>query len=638
MLFAGCDYNEDNFPELKDLSQPQNIATYDYELTSADITTIVNALRAKKTPEDSVVANRLNTDKAFSSIAPSATLIPYALKNVFFTADLGSSAKVTFSFVDDIPETVTALQAAESYTVSAADYETVWGADSGTDFFTPGNSPTAKLPAILATAFPAAKSGDIKVVRYNYSENEPSGSVSSDLLSEDFETNYAANDTIKQHGWTAYKETGDKAWQIKTYSGNFYAQMSNGSSGTYQAWMISPTVDLSAADKATLSFDLCVGYSTALCLQVLISTDANAATAPATASWDDITNRFAIPTTPASGYGPALESVGSADLSSYTGGTVYIAFRYDGDATSDPKKTTTYQIDNIKVESTASSSSGPAPTPQPYNAIYTYNGSAWVAYSSSAIVLNPADYDAMGVSSLTATTAPNYLPQFLAGKFPYAQEGTLRTVVYGSKTGNPGGNAAEYQLASGVWTPTAASIKKTEQYVVSTEGWLFDPTIVVIFKKTSGDNPQIQKFIDYVRTEMPTKWYQRGTYTNEEQYFGFNAYRWAITYGTDRTENGDSDIKDLASQKKYKELFQLYEERSKEAWPIWAKLNYPDLKTHVSGVEQKIVTRIEHRVFGLPSEYPTEYYEYTLKCIKSGTGDSDPAEFEYVGREQIPGL
>jgi hypothetical protein len=32
------------------------------------------------------------------------------------------------------------------------------------------------------------------------------------------------------------------------------------------------------------------------------------------------------------------------------------------------------------------------------------------------------------------------------------------------------------------------------------------------------------------------------------------------------------------------------------------------------------------------------YFEHTLKCIKSGTGESDPAEFEYIERKEIPAL
>jgi hypothetical protein len=44
--------------------------------------------------------------------------------------------------------------------------------------------------------------------------------------------------------------------------------------------------------------------------------------------------------------------------------------------------------------------------------------------------------------------------------------------------------------------------------------------------------------------------------------------------------------------------------------------------------------RIEH--YFSSSDRP--YFEHTLKCIKSGTGESDPAEFEYIGKEQIPEL
>ncbi len=76
----------------------------------------------------------------------------------------------------------------------------------------------------------------------------------------------------------------------------------------------------------------------------------------------------------------------------------------------------------------------------------------------------------MGVTSLTTDTAPNYLPAFLAQKFPYAQAGDKKAVVYGS-------TADEYIYTGGVWAPTIVNGLVTEQYVNDGEKWIFDPTI-----------------------------------------------------------------------------------------------------------------------------------------------------------------
>jgi hypothetical protein len=316
-------------------------------------------------------------------------------------------------------------------------------------------------------------------------------------------------------------------------------------------------------------------------------------------------------------------SAGEVSLDNYTSAPIHIAFKYEGGYTSAATSTTTFRVDNVLVK-------GGDKGPQPYNAIYTYNGTAWVPHANTAVALNPSDYSDMGVSALTASTAPNYLPNFLTAKFPYAQEGAVKAVVYGSKAGNPKEAVEEYKYMAGVWTPTAVT-KKTEQYALSSQGWGFDPTIVLTLKRVSGNEPNLLKFVEYVRTQMPDKWFPKNTYTNEEHYYGFNAYYAEIVYGNDRTLYGDPAILNCKTDE---EKYALFDQRVEEAFPIFARVNYPEMPTHVSGVEQLLKVRIEHYF----SASDRRYFEHTLKCIKSGAGESDPAEYEYVGREQIPAL
>jgi hypothetical protein len=637
LLLVACDYNERNFEGYEDKVQVKNLASYDHEISTADITTIVNALRAKKTKEDSTTATALNNAKAFSSGVSSQPLIPYVLTSAYRAADLGSSALVTFPFVNDIPEYVTKLSAAGSYVVSAADYETVWG--DNTAFFTPSNAPAAKLPAILSAAFSDAADGDIKIVRYNYSENEPDAVI--ELLNEDFESyGTASTDTINQREWAQYTAEGTKAWQPKLFSNNKYAQMTSYMGATSAAlrdvsnknYMLSPAVNLSPVNSPKLSFDVCVGSYNGTFLKVLI-TETNPVTDLTAVTWDDVSASFALPTTPTSGFG-TLGSAGTMDLSNYAGKTIYIAFLYEGGYPDLPEttnaKTTTYQIDNVVIKGVDKNAPPMLPAnPQPNNAIYAYNGTAWAPYANTAVVLNPSDYGAMGASSLTATTAPNYLPNFLAAKFPYAQEGTAKAVVYGSQTGNPGGLAAEYQYAAGAWTPTAVTVKQTEQYVVSSQGWMFDPTIVLTVRR--GAATEVQNFITYIQNSMPDKWFPYTGRTNEDHYYGFNAFYGEIMYDGTRTTYGDPAIGACATNE---DKYALFDKRVEEAFPIFARINYPEMQTHVSGVEQFLKVRIEHFF----STSDRRYFEHTLKCIKSGTGESDPAEFEYIGKEQIPAL
>ena len=73
IVFTSCDYNEKNFSGLDEYSKPVNVAQYQYEITTTDITTIYGSLLANRNHSDSVAANALNRDKMFSDAAPAST-------------------------------------------------------------------------------------------------------------------------------------------------------------------------------------------------------------------------------------------------------------------------------------------------------------------------------------------------------------------------------------------------------------------------------------------------------------------------------------------------------------------------------------------------------------------------------------
>jgi hypothetical protein len=610
LLFIACeDYNERNFPGMEEKEQVKNVVSYDHEVSTADITTIVNALRAKKTPADSAMANALNSAKAFSSKLPSEELVPYLLTATYRGADINSKVRVTFPYVNDY---VTKLASAGSYIVSAADYATVWG--DATNFFTPGNAPAAKLPAILQDKFPDAVTDDVKVVRYNYSENEPAGISTTVHLSDGFDS-YSSTATISLGGWGNVATAGTKNWLAKSYSSNWYAEMSAYSKEVGEqepsniAYLITPEIDLSATTNNKMSFDVEVrNVAAGTSLKVLISEDAAAQSDPANVTWDDVTDKFNIPPDFTNN---VFVSSGEMSLASYQN-SIYVAFKYEGGYSSAATATTTFRIDNVLVKGSAAGATGPEPNPQPYHAVYTYNGTTWAPYSDIAVALNPADYDAMGVASLTATTAPNYLSNFLAAKFPYAQEGAIKAVVYGGKTGNPGGNAAEYQYKAGAWTP----IKVTEPYALSPTGWVFDPTYY--HTMVAADHKMM---VDYMKDTKPEL--VVASYENEEFYYGFgNRYSnlsFRLSYRIPYAEY-DPELTEAATNED--KLAILYE-RSKEGMRIFCEKKFPNAEEFVSGVQQfyKITVVIHSPNDGVTNENAN--YEYTFKSLGNGA-------FEFV--------
>ncbi len=170
---------------------------------------------------------------------------------------------------------------------------------------------------------------------------------------EDFET-AADKQPINLKGWTNANvvKGGVVVWQGRTYNDNKYAQVSSYSSGSAsydEVWLITPAIDMDKSTNEKLSFDVNVGYWKHEGLRVMISTDYDQIPADISkAKWDDVTASFTIPKEPTKGYG-SFASAGTLDVSGYSG-KMSVAFVYNGDAASG--ETTTYQIDNVKVEGT----------------------------------------------------------------------------------------------------------------------------------------------------------------------------------------------------------------------------------------------------------------------------------------------
>lgn len=142
-------------------------------------------------------------------------------------------------------------------------------------------------------------------------------------------------------GWKLVKVSGDKDWYLRQFNENYYATVSGyqGKTPPFDAWLITPGLDLSKMDSKVLTFATQVnGYgSTTSKFQVFVL------------SADDPSKQLgelkpAVPTAPASGYSEWVES-GNLDLSAYSG-VVYIGFRYN--ATEDANYAT-WCVDNVKV-------------------------------------------------------------------------------------------------------------------------------------------------------------------------------------------------------------------------------------------------------------------------------------------------
>ena len=167
------------------------------------------------------------------------------------------------------------------------------------------------------------------------------------ILSQDFESIGAANAPTALPNWKNIGEVGGVSYLNAIFGPVKCTKISafNTGASTVTSWFISPSVNLTGATAPALTFMHAEGYATgATTLKVLVSTDYDGtSTTPSSATWTEVWSLQA--STPTTGYSSFVSS-GNISLTPYIGQTVYVAFKYDG---SDPSKTTTYEIDDVKI-------------------------------------------------------------------------------------------------------------------------------------------------------------------------------------------------------------------------------------------------------------------------------------------------
>ncbi|MDD2550470.1 MAG: choice-of-anchor J domain-containing protein [Bacteroidales bacterium] len=625
MIAGSCtDFNE-QFEGIDQMAKPTNLVNYEYTLTEDDYSTIASsALADATTSEDSAKIKSIKENKYFTDSVPASNYVPYLLEEMYKYNDAGSSAMVTYAFGKDKPPYISDLSTVSI--LNKDDYQLAWGSE--TDFvnaFTPAVSPADNLPEVLAVKDPNALDGQHKFVEYNYSSEDAVYDVTEvEYLAEDFESQ-TAYENINIEGWTNKDIDGELTWQAREYSSNLYAQVSSYNSETVNtAYLITSEIDLSSADAPEFTFDIKVGYWNETCLTVWISEDFDGTEGGITAAtWVDLTSNFTLPE-PASGYSD-MESAGVADLTDYSGKQVYIAFRYEGDDSpgADPQKTTTYQVDNVKVSEVKVALSVDE-TEKQY-VVYSYDGSAWEPAGDSFVAVQPADYDAMGLDDgyISPSDADLYIPNFLGSKFPYALEGSVKTVVYKSGSDQTKSDAVDYKLIAGEWVNDDFIEDKSEQFLYTIDGWLFDPTVNYTLVK---DDYQIM--VDYVKDNIDPNYID--SYGTAEYYYGFGSYHKNVNFRLSYRESYlEYDTEYAALETDEERIALLHNRLETEGMIKFAQLRFPDAVPAVSGVDVFYnITALLYYPTG--TAYGEEFRTYSYQCTAAGTDDGTPPTFEFI--------
>ena len=179
--------------------------------------------------------------------------------------------------------------------------------------------------------------GDNRVMMLNTKDDVNFDSSRCDpLFADDFSSNNLNN-------WTVVNVTGEQEWEITPYGNPAPSAKMSGYSGgnnVNEDWLITNTIDLSSLSAATLNFQSVVRYNGPT-LEVYASSDYSGGDPSTDGNWTELSVTL---DTDSSSWSSWTDS-GNIDLSSYTGGNVYIAFKY----VSTSSGSATYEIDNVLV-------------------------------------------------------------------------------------------------------------------------------------------------------------------------------------------------------------------------------------------------------------------------------------------------
>ena len=486
ILLSGCKYNDNNFEGLDDMTQPTNLMKIEYTLTDADYATISSNSTNKKIATDAGVSKDLEnvkTNMYLTEKITGADYIPAFLLDKYYTADKGSSAKITYKYKEAMSSLLSEYASVKYLKPTDAEYKLVYGENAFAPYL--NEKTEGQMSKILNEKFKDAEKGTAVFVDYKLGE----GQLENPLMWQNFEA-LPTGDLKELKGWFI-SSTGDTQWKVTSYDDNQYVQYSaNGTKGACVGWMVTPAISVTAGDY--LAFDVTVGYYNASCLSVLISENFDGENV-GTANWVDVTSDFSIPTKPTSGYG-TFASAGKVPLSAYAGKKVYVAFK-------------------VKV----------------------YDGKNWKNKSNSVYVLTYADYGDMGQSKRYFTSdvpAVNYLPAYLSKMVAYPVDGDARVVVYRYYNGTDlkiYSDEYTYSAEKARWELNTRIVDKTEQFVLSDGKWNFDPSTVVTLKAEKGDAETAafyQTITDWVIANKGQEYAPIFSgKSNNEYYYGSSAYQ-----------------------------------------------------------------------------------------------------------------
>lgn len=187
----------------------------------------------------------------------------------------------------------------------------------------------------------------------NYDEVDMNGPLCSSPTNTVNSSAYLYKDfndySITSGGWISYSVLNTNVdWSVSSFSTSAspFAKISGfvGSSNTNsENWLISPTINLTAATNPVLSFQTAAKFPGTI-LDVLVSTNYVSGN-PSSSSWTSLAPNYTLSAAPSSG-GYVWTPSGNVSLNSFKSANLRLAFKYQSTSTG----ATTYELDDVVVK------------------------------------------------------------------------------------------------------------------------------------------------------------------------------------------------------------------------------------------------------------------------------------------------
>ncbi len=670
LMGVGCQtdyFNETYLPGYENGGAITDAKNFELVLSADDYAAIAknnaNKAIAEEAGEEATAAlAAIGRNKYFATQDEAAAYIPAWLSASYPTYDDGSMALITYTMALDVPEDVQLMNAATEYTLTEDDYKAIWGSEE--DYATALTPKTVnKLKSVIPVA-DDARAGEYVVVTYNYSNEEPATEEpeTPDTPDQPEAPAYTSvlgtallDDVVEVKGYISAVSTQGPILTDNTGSIIVYKAADLGLAvgdevtvnGTIRAYNNGFQFDYSKGDvtvektgETTVAYpaevlDITGAYADELLTARVENEYAYYAKMTGTVAVSGNYYNFNIPgaeTAVGSIYG-ATDEVKSW-LEDGMECTLYGYF-FSISKTSGAPKYINIIVTSVDPATASISTLALKVKSEKQYAYFKFNGSGYEAVDIVAV--QPADYTAMGQNygNFTNPAQDDFLPLFLAKKYPYAQVDDKVYVGYRCYAGGATSCKVDEYIFNGTWTKTAYFAEKQDQFRKAEGVWNVDRTLELDYTNTSSADTKafyqycvnwVYDFKDVpmgapardnageilstdivtINGEKPAGNYWVSNYGNNEFYTGSSAYYGNVDWRPSAVKSGfaAAGMGDLTDD----EILAKLKENTAEVYAEVLGYMYPEMTP-----EQYKKVIIKVYCYG-----PNKNYSFTFDVVEAG--------------------